>query len=197
MLKKHLIAWLLGTALLLFVNIAFEDRSVMDQFLAEREMIVASMGDGAAGRVQQGSNAVYSICCGWLADISYDLFVPPTDDSLGFKESMIKSHEAFWTSIYMTISRIIVVGEWGVVFWVLFIAAFYQGLTKRAIRVVNTAWSSPVKYHLALHYIVVISGLFINYVLWPWSAHPYVAAFLMFLMTVTAYVVASNIQPKI
>ena len=197
MLKKHLVAWLIGTALLLLVNIVFEDRSVLDQFKTEREYIVNSMGEGAAGRIQRSTNATYSFCCSWLADISYGLFVPPTDDSQGFKESIISSHQAFWTSIYMSISRTLVVGEWGVVFWVLFIAAFMQGLTRRSIRVTNTAWSSPVKYHLALHYLVVVSGLFINYILWPWSAHPYVAALLMLMLTFTAYVIASNIQPKI
>ena len=197
MIKRHLIAWLIGTVIILILNLWFGDRMVIEQFKQERTLIEQTMGDGAADRIRNGTNFVYRYCCNWVADFTYKVFVPPTKDEYGVQQSVASSHQAFWTSIYMIITRLFVLAEWLVVFWVLVFAAGNHGLTKRAISVTNTAWSSPVRYHLGLHYLVGVIGLVINYVLWPWSVHPYIAAFLLGLTCLVVYVITSNIQPKV
>lgn len=197
MLKKHIVAWVFGTIIMLIYNWVSEDRSVTTQFTNERSMIIDYMGDGSAGRIQQSTNTIYAFCCNILADLTYEIFVPRSNDSMGFKEKMISSHEAFWTSIYIAISRLMVIGEWLVVFWVVILASFNQGLTVRAIRVANLDWISSVKYHLGFHYLVGIVGLFVNYILWPWAVHPYLAAIVCMVMTGVAFIISSNIQGKV
>lgn len=197
MIKRHIIAWLIGTILFLVANLWFGERVVFEQFKKERAQITQSMGVDSAERVRKGTNLIYSYCCNWLADFTHEVFVPPVDDSFGVKSGIASTHQAFWTSIYMMITRIFVISEWMIVFWIVFLAAANHGLTKRAVSVANTAWSSPVRYHLGLHYMVGVFGLLVNYVLWPWTIHPYIAVFILCLMCFVAYIITSNIQPKV
>lgn len=197
MIQRHIIIWLIGTVIFLGANLWFGERMIIEQFKKERVKITQTMGDSASERIRTNANTVYSFCCNWLAGFTEHVFVPPTKDSYGVREAAISSHQAFWTSVYMMITRIFVIGEWMLVFWIVFFAAANHGLTKRAISVTNTAWSSPVRYHLGLHYMVVVMGLQINYILWPWTVHPYIAVGLLTLMCFVAFVITSNIQPKV
>lgn len=197
MIKGHLFSWLIGTLIFLGINLWFGERLIVEQFQRESNLVVQTMGDGASDRIRSSANMTYRFCCNWLADFTHHVFVPPTDDSYGVRSAAESTHQAFWTSIYMVITRVLIFAEWMAVFWVILIASIVQGMTKRSISVTNTAWSSPVRYHLGLHYMVVVFGLCFNYVLWPWSVHPYIAVTLLCLMCFVAYIISSNIQPKV
>lgn len=197
MIQRHIIIWLIGTIIFLGVNLWFGERVVIEQFTKERGQITQTMGKDTAERIRGNTNTVYSFCCNWLAELTEQVFVPPTQDSYGVRDGVISSHQAFWTSVYMMVTRVFVIAEWMLVFWVVFLAAANHGLTKRAISVANTAWSSPVRYHLGLHYMVVVMGLLVNYILWPWTLHPFIAVGLLSIMCFVAFIITSNIQPKV
>lgn len=197
MFKKHFIIWIIVTACLIGYTAIFNEAIVVDQAIKEQQMIKSTMGKSSFERIQRYSNQTYSFCCSWMASLTYSVFVPEYEDSEGLKEKMVKSHQGFWTTVYMMITRFFVFGEWLVVFLALFIASFYQGLTKRAISVTNMAWSSPIRYHLGLHYALAITGLMVNYLLFPISLNPYWAVTLLTVFSFVLFIIASNIQPKV
>lgn len=197
MFKKHAFLWLIVTALIISYSVFFNDNVIVKQAEKEQEMIRSSMGDETYARIIERTTNVYSVCCNWLASLTKSIFVSKYKDSEGVQDAMIKSHQGFWTSIYVFIERIFVFGEWLIVFWVIFIAAFNHGLVRRTISVTNVAWSSPIRYHLGLHYAVAVMGISVNYLFFPWAVHPYIAILFLTVFSIVLYVIASNIQQKV
>lgn len=197
MFKRHLIVWLLVTACLIGYTVFFNKTLIVDQVVKEQKYIKNTMGTSSFDRIQKNANITFSFCCNWLASITYSVFVPKYEDDEGLRESMARSHEGFWTSVYLLTIRFFVFIEWLVVFLAIFFASFYQGLVKRSISVTNMAWSSPIRYHLGLHYALAVIGVSVNYLLFPVALNPYVAVLLLTVFSFVLYVIASNIQPKV
>lgn len=197
MFKRHLIIWVVITIGMIAYTVFFDESIIVDQVVKEQILIKNSMGESSFKRIQNHSNTTFSFCCSWLASLTHSVFVPKFDDDEGLRDRVKKSHEGFWASVYLMITRVFVFGEWLVVFLAVFVASFYQGLTKRSIAVINMAWSSPIRYHLGLHYALALIGISLNYLLYPWSLTPYAAVALLTVFSVVLYLIASNIQPKV
>lgn len=197
MFGRHILVWIIVTVCLVLWSVLFQDRMIVTQVESERQMVVDTMGRSASTRIQENTNIVYRFCCNWLADFTHMIFVPPAEDDFGVYKSMKSGHETFWTSIYVSISRVFVFAEFFVVTFVVAIASFFQGLSKRSISFVNMAWASPVKYHLGIHYALAMIGVVVNYLLWPSAVHPYFSALIMLALSYVIYQISSNIQPKV
>lgn len=197
MFKRHLIFWVIATVLFMVTTTIWGKSVVVEQVVKEQSMVLSSMGESASGKVRDRTNETYLFCCNWLADLTRTMFLPPEKDKQGLWDKINKTHEAFWVSVYQVIYRVFVIGEWLLVFWVVFIASFFQGLVRREISVANTAWSSPIRYHLGLHYSLFCFGALINLLVCPWALHPYVSVGLLTAFSVVAYFIAANIQQKV
>lgn len=197
MFKKHAIIWVILTLGMIVYSAFFDESLIVDQVMSEQRMIKSTMGDSAFERIRERTNATYGFCCNWIASLTHRVFVPQYDDEQGLKEKMNKAHQGFWTTVYVLITRIFIMFEWLFVFWVIFIASFNHGLVKRSISVTNTAWSSPIRYHLGLHYGVALIGMCVNYLVFPWAINPYMAVVILTLISIVLYVISSNIQQKV
>lgn len=197
MFKRHFIVWLIATLVFIIITTVWGKSVVIDQVIKEQSMVETSMGKYTASEIQRRSNHAYHFCCNWLADITRTMFLPPERDEHGVWDRVNNAHQTFWTSIYQVIYRIFIISEWFLVYWVMFIAAFVQGLTRRRISVANTEWSSPIRYHLGLHYSLACFGVMLNMLVFPWALHPYTFALLLTVACVVTYLIAANIQQKV
>lgn len=197
MFKRHLILWIFLTAAFVLGSAIFGKTIVSDQVVVEQKMVSSYMKEEASQRIRERTNSTYAFCCNWFADLTRTYFVPPSKDSQGLSQAMRNGHQEFWTSVYLIIYRSFILGEWLLVFWVVFVAAFVQGLVKRNISVTNTAWSSPIRYHLGLHYALVVLGVQVNLFFYPWPLHPFVPVGTLTLFSIVLFIIASNIQHKV
>lgn len=197
MFKRHLIIWIFITIAFVLGSIIFEESILSDQVVVEQEMVETYMREESAERIRDRTNSTYIFCCNWFADLTRTYFVPPSTDDKGFSDAMRNGHQEFWTSVYLIIYRSYIVIEWLLVFWVVFIASFVQGLVRRDISVTNTAWSSPVRYHLGLHYGLGVFGIQLNLFFYPWPLHPFVPVVTLSIFAFVLYFIASNIQHKV
>ena len=195
--KRHLIGWVIITITLIIVSVLFNESIVVEQVIKEQQMVVNLMKRSTETRIRERTNVAYSFCCNWLSDLTRTLMVSPSDDSQGLQSFTKQAHQDFWTSIYLLIYRILVIAEWLLVFWVVFIAAFMQGLVRRNISVTNTAWSSPIRYHLGLHYALVALGVQVNLLFYPWALSPYASIAMLTVFSFVLFIIASNIQHKV
>lgn len=195
--KRHLILWVIVTIAFVIGSAIFNEDVVVEQVIKEQQMVVDLMQPTTEARIRERTNATYSFCCNWLADLTRTLMVAPSNDSQGVQDYTKQAHQSFWTSVYLIIYRVFVMGEWLLVFWVVFIAAFMQGLVKRDIAVVNTAWSSPIRYHLGLHYALFALGIQVNLLFYPWALSPYAPVAMLTVFTFVLFIIASNIQHKV
>lgn len=195
--KRHFIGWVIVTITLIIVSAVFNESVVVEQVIKEQQMVVDSMLESTENRIRERTNATYSFCCNWLSDLTRTLMVSPSEDSQGWHSFTKQAHQDFWTSVYLIIYRILVIFEWLLVFWVVFVAAFMQGLVKRNISVTNTAWSSPIRYHLGLHYALVALGIQVNLLFYPWALSPYVSIAMLTVFSFVLFIIASNIQHKV
>jgi hypothetical protein len=196
MFRAHILMWLICTVCFVLYTIVFSESVIVDQVVREQQLVSSTMGDEAASRVRDRTNEVFSACCNWMADLTRTLMLPPEKDGMLF-EKMNNAHMAIWTAVYQVIYRVFVFFEWLLVFWVVILGAFNQGLVRRRISSVNMAWSSPIRYHAGLHYSVACVGVLVNLLLFPWSVHPYVVVGLIMTFSFVIYLVSSNIQQKI
>jgi hypothetical protein len=195
--KRHFIGWVIITITLIIISVLFNESIVVEQVIKEQQMVVNLMQEFTETRIRERTNVAYSFCCNWLSDLTRTLMVSPSDDSQGLQRFTKQAHQDFWTSIYLLIYRVLVIVEWLLVFWVVFIATFMQGLVRRNISVTNTAWSSPIRYHLGLHYALVALGVQVNLLFYPWALSPYVSIAMLTVLSFVLFIIASNIQHKV
>lgn len=195
--KRHFILWIIVTVVFVIGSALLNEDVVIEQVIKEQQMVVDLMQEPTEKRIRERTNAAYSFCCNWLADLTRTLMVAPSNDTQGFQSATKQAHQSFWTSVYIIIYRILVIAEWLLVFWVVFIAAFMQGLVRRNISVTNTAWSSPIRYHLGLHYALFTLGIQVNLLFYPFALSPYVPFGMLTVFAFVLFIIASNIQHKV
>lgn len=197
MFKRHLWIWVFLTIFFVLGSAIFGKSIVAEQVGKEQKMVAVFMQSSAADRIRERTNSTYSFCCNWLADLTRTYFVPPSQDEEGLFNAMDRGHQEFWTSVYLIIYRVYILLEWVLVFWVVFIAALVQGLVRRDIAVINTAWSSPIRYHSGLHFALATIAVQINLLFYPWPLHPFIPVLMLTVFSFVLFVIASNIQHKV
>ena len=197
MFKRHVWAWIIITICFIVGSAIFGESIVVEQVGKEQKLVSVYMQSSSAERIREQTNATYSFCCNWLADLTRTYFVPHSQDDQGLFDAMSIGHQEFWTSIYLVIYRVFVLFEWILVFWVVFIGALVQGLVKRDIAVTNTAWSSPVRYHTGLHFALATIAVQINLLFYPWPLHPFIPVLMLTVFSYVLFMITSNIQHKV
>lgn len=105
--------------------------------------------------------------------------------------------DVMWAAIYQSIQRMTLFVLWTPYMLPLFIPAFIDGLSVRQIKKVSYGYASPVRYHTAYHFIVVLIAAIPFYLALPVAVTPLVIPLWAAAFSFAVMLMLTNLQKQI
>lgn len=105
--------------------------------------------------------------------------------------------DVLWAAIYQSIQRMSLFILWSPYMLPLFIPAVIDGLSVRQIKKVSYGYASPVRYHTAYHFIVVLLAAIPFYLALPFAVTPLVVPVWAAAFSFSVMLMLTNLQKQI
>jgi len=105
--------------------------------------------------------------------------------------------DVMWSAIYQSIQRMSLFMMWVPYMLPLFIPAFIDGMSVRNVKKFTYGYASPVRYHTAYHFIVILLAAIPFYLAIPVSVTPLVVPLWAGLFSASVMLMMTNLQKKI
>ena len=105
--------------------------------------------------------------------------------------------DVMWAAIYQSIQRMSLFILWSPYMLPLFIPAVIDGLSVRSIKKVSYGYASPVRYHTAFHFIMVLLASIPFYLALPFAVTPLVVPVWAAAFSFSVMLMLTNLQKQI
>lgn len=205
---KHLWFWLVMSIVAVFILPAFISTSSYQMRIhGDLAMIEKAFGNKAASEIFAISDHLYSQVfeeTGFRTWIIDHYYVDPREEALGRREggepvgiTAKWSHNystALFANFYEFTFRLTQVAMWITYAFPFVIAAIWDGVMERKIRMLSFSYSSPSVYNGVWHFIIaVLFGLFIYFNL-PFVVHPLLFPLAIAVMAFSLRTLVANLQ---
>jgi hypothetical protein len=206
---KEVLIWVLVLVLeASLVSIFLNTDWIREQIYEERQNTLAWMGEEATLEIVNRTDRTFRFLFidSGILEFTYDIFVPDkkehyTETELTglsqYVEVFADRLDAIWSSVYQAVQRFALISEWMPFMLMFVIPCFFDGLGLREVKKLNYGYSSPVRYHTAVHGLMAMVFLPIVYMFFPIAIPPQIVPWWMFFAGGFALLFAANIQKLI
>ncbi|WP_322105996.1 DUF4400 domain-containing protein [Paraburkholderia sp. J41] len=159
---SHVKWWFFVLPLLACVILpAVPDRALFEISDAESQSVARALGDDRAAAAVDTTNASFRRMFVNTGAVQATLDAGGDDelDADGMHSFARTWARQFWMLIYRAIYRAVVMHTWLAGILLLCIAATVDGAVRRKIRAAAAGFASPLKFHLAVHALLVTAGI--------------------------------------
>lgn len=209
MFKSLLIYIVIVLLELLVIASVFEESFVLKQVQSEQAKVESLLGREQAVQTYNKATDLYTkiFMDTHIVQTSFEMLVPSKEEiakSQGMENigndifpAVAKTLRSFWTGIFHSIYRLVLMQSWGLFFAAIFIPAIIDGLMRREVKKHTYGYASPVRYHASMHFLVFMLAAIPFYMFFPFTVTPLLAPLWGIVFAVALITLTSNIQRKI
>ena len=193
---------------LLFILIAVPSDLVQKAVNQEESYLKQYFGESSANKIKRKALGYYTATFQntGVIDESYAFFLPSDEalnnskgiETLGVREGWWDTFrnrlESFWLMVYFMFLRLYTIMVWWPLMMVFIVAATYDGLVTRKIKLLGFESTAAPVYGLALHAFVFMMFVPFFYAFSPIAINPLVVPIWGILMGLLVKIKASNLQ---
>ncbi|HKR40052.1 MAG TPA: DUF4400 domain-containing protein [Paraburkholderia sp.] len=167
---RHVKWWFFVLPLLVCVVLpAIPDRALFEISDVESQSVVRALGDDRAAAAVDTTNALFRRLFVDTGAVQATISAGGDDDldADGMHGFAIAWAKHFWMLVYRALYRAVVMHAWLAGLAVLCLAATADGAVRRKIRAAAAGFASPLKFHLAMHALLLTLGATFTVTLLP------------------------------
>lgn len=206
-MAKHILIWLIISLLaMVFIPLFLNGDSYADKIRSDQHQLAIDLGEESASKIIRQSDGIYMklfVESGIQPfmfekysldkkNLDPDLFKPSTADK--GVELASKYVANLFLSLYDTIFRFTQLFYWFAFATPFIVAATFDGLMQRKIRLANFQYSSPVIYNTMWHFLIAFVSLTVMYCNSPFDMPSSVFPVIVFVVSISIRMLLANMQ---